>query len=87
MDIGSIKKKYGHNLCLLGNVDCSRTLCSATLPEVSGETRDVIKKASPLGGHILCSSNSLHSAVNLENFLTMVATGRKFGRYPLYGLE
>jgi hypothetical protein len=47
----------------------------------------VIKEASPLGGHILCSSNSLHSAVKLENFLTMVATGRKFGKYPLGGLK
>lgn len=87
MDVGSIKKKYGDKLCLLGNVDCSHTLCSSTLPEVSRETRDVIRKASISGGHILCSSNSLHSAVNLENFLTMVAAGRKFGRYPLYELK
>jgi uroporphyrinogen decarboxylase len=87
MDIGSIKKKYADKLCLLGNVDCSHTLCFATLPEVAQETRDVIKEASPLGGHILCSSNSLHSAVKLENFLTMVATGRKFGKYPLGGLK
>jgi len=87
MDIGAIKKKYGEKLCLLGNVDCSYTLCLATLPEVSRETREVIQKASPLGGHILCSSNSLHTAVKLENFLTMVATARKLGRYPICRLE
>ncbi len=83
MDVGSIKKRYGDKLCLLGNVDCSRTLCFSSLSEVAEETRKVIKQASPGGGHILSSSNSLHSAVRLENFLTMVATGRRFGRYPL----
>jgi hypothetical protein len=86
MDIAYIKKKYGEKLCLLGNVDCSHTLCFGSLPEVYEETREVIEKASPGGGHILSSSNSLHSAVKLENFLTMVATGRKLGRYPLSSL-
>jgi uroporphyrinogen decarboxylase len=86
MDIGSIKKRYGDKLCLLGNVDCSHTLCFSSLSEVAEETRKVIKQASPGGGHILCSSNSLHSAVRLENFLTMVATGRRLGRYPLFDI-
>jgi uroporphyrinogen decarboxylase len=83
MDIGSIKKRYGKNLCLLGNVDCSQTLCFGSLRRVAEETRNVIRQASYGGGHILCSSNSLHSAVRLENYLTMVATGRRYGKYPL----
>jgi len=83
MDIGSIKKRYGSRLCLLGNVDCSQTLCFGSLPRVAEETRKVIEQASYGGGHILCSSNSLHNAVRLENYLTMVATGRKYGKYPL----
>jgi len=87
MDIGSIKKKYGDRLCLLGNVDCSRTLCFGSLADVARETRSVIRQASPNGGHVLCSSNSLHSGVRLENYLTMVATGRRFGRYPLLDLN
>jgi uroporphyrinogen decarboxylase len=83
MNIGSIKKRYGNKLCLLGNVDCSQTLCFGSLPKVAEETRNVIAQASYDGGHILCSSNSLHTAVRLENYLTMVATGRKYGKYPL----
>jgi len=83
MEIGSIKKRYGDRLCLLGNVDCSHTLCFGSLSEVAEETRKVIQKASPGGGHILSSSNSLHSGVRLQNYLTMVATGRKYGGYPL----
>ena len=83
MDIGSIKERYGDKLCLLGNVDCSQTLCFGSLSEVAEETRKVMQKASPNGGHILCSSNSLHSGVRLQNYLTMVATGRRYGVYPL----
>jgi len=83
MDIGTIKKRYGNRLCLLGNVDCSQTLCFGSLQKVAEETRNVIKHASYGGGHILCSSNSLHSGVRLENYLTMVATGRRYGTYPL----
>jgi uroporphyrinogen decarboxylase len=86
MDIGSIKNKYGNKLCLLGNVDCSQTLCFGSLPKVAEETRNVIKQASYGGGHVLCSSNSLHSGVRLENYLTMVATGRRFGKYPLLNI-
>lgn len=83
MDIGSIKKRYGDRLCLLGNVDCSDTLCFGSLSKVAEETRKVIRQASPGGGHILSSSNSLHTGVKLENYLTMVTTGRRFGSYPL----
>jgi uroporphyrinogen decarboxylase len=86
MDIGLIKKRYGDKLCLLGNVDCSHTLCVASISEVAEETRNVIKQASPGGGHILTSSNSLHSGVRLENYLTMVVTARRLGRYPLSDL-
>jgi len=86
MEIGSIKKNYGDRLCLLGNVDCSQTLCFKSPSDVAEETRKVIQRASPGGGHILCSSNSLHSGVKLENYLTMVATARRYGVYPLTDL-
>jgi uroporphyrinogen decarboxylase len=86
MDIGAIKKRYRDRLCLLGNVDCSETLCFGSLSRVAEETRNVIRQASPGGGHILSSSNSLHSGVKLENYLAMVVAGRKYGGYPLVGL-
>ena len=83
MDIGSVKRKYGNRLCLLGNIDCSQTLCFSSVAKVAQETRHTIHEASHGGGHILSSSNSLHTGVRLENYLTMVATGRKYGRYPI----
>ncbi len=81
MDIGVVKERYGDQLCLLGNVDCSHTLSLSPLRQVSEETQACIRKASPGGGHILGSSNALHPAISLDNVYEMVRTARRFGRY------
>jgi len=83
MDIGAVKQAYGHRLCLCGNVDCAWTLVRLRPEDVARETRECIRKASPGGGHILCSSNVIHTAIPLENTLAMVETARKYGRYPV----
>jgi hypothetical protein len=36
---------------------------------------------SPGGGHILCSSNSLHPGVKPENALAMFRAAKKYGDY------
>ncbi len=81
MDIRVVKERYGDKLFLIGNVDCSYTLSLGSVLEVEKETTEVIRKASPGGGHILSSSNSIHNAVKVENFLAMIKTARKYGRY------
>jgi len=83
MDVGEVKEKYGRRLCLCGNVDCAWTLVNASPEEVAKETKDCIKRASPGGGHILCSSNVIHTAVPLENALALIETGKRYGRYPI----
>jgi len=83
MDIGVVKEKWGDKLFLVGNIDCSYTLTMAPLEKVVEETKETISKASPGGGHILSSSNSLHSATNIQNYLTMIRTAKKYGKYPI----
>ena len=83
MDFGELKEKHGGKVCLVGNVDCAHTLTYKTTNETVAETKDVIRKASPGGGHVLSSSNSFHSGVKLENCYAMHETGRKYGRYTL----
>lgn len=41
------------------------------------------KDASPGGGHIFSSSNSIHSGVSPDIFWTMIKAVREFGKYPL----
>ena len=83
MDIGEVKEKYGHRVALLGNVDCSHVLPVGTEDEVAEAVKETIAKASPGGGHILSSSNSIHPGVKPENYRCMVKTAREHGRYPL----
>ncbi len=83
MDIGEVKERYGTRIAVVGNVDCSMLLPFGTEEEVSDAVKETIAKASPNGGHILSSSNSIHPGVKPENFRSMVNTARKHGEYPL----
>jgi uroporphyrinogen decarboxylase len=83
MDIGEVKCRYGDRVCVLGNVDCSYLLPYGTRAEVEGAVKECIRKASFGGGHIICSSNSIHSSVNPKNYLAMIEAVRKYGSYPL----
>lgn len=83
MDIGEVKKKYGDRLCLMGNIDCGYTLSWGTMEEVRKEVKECIQRAAPGGGHIVASSNSIHSSVNPQNFLEMIKATREYGKYPI----
>lgn len=83
MDIGRVKEQYGDRIALAGNVDCGQLLCHATEDQVVEAVKETIAKGSPGGGHILASSNSIHPAVNPENYRVMVETAREFGKYPI----
>ena len=71
---------YGR-MCMLGNVDCLDLLVFGTPEQVEQETRRTIMEGSPGGGHILCSSNSLHPGVKPENALAMFRAAKKYGDY------
>lgn len=83
MDIGEVKRRYGNRICVVGNVDCSQLLPRGSKGEVEEAVKETIAKASPGGGHILSSSNSIHPAVKPENYMAMLKAARQFGRYPL----
>lgn len=83
MDIGKVKELYGGRITLFGNVDCGELLSRGAPEEVVEAVKETIAKASPGGGHILASSNSIHPAVKPENYRAMLETARRFGQYPL----
>lgn len=82
MDIGDVKERYGDRIFVGGNVDCRHVLPYGSEEDVRRDVRRVINDASPGGGHILTSSNSLHANVKAENVFTMVKETRKYGKYP-----
>ena len=83
MDLKLIKEKYGDKITLMGNVDCAEALHLGTTDDVIKDTLRVIKTASPGGGHIISSSNTIHSSVSTKNYMQMLETVRKFGNYPI----
>ena len=83
MDIGDVKQRYGHRVCLSGNINCGYTLSDAPVEQVVREVKEAIRKAGPGGGYIMMSSNSLHSSVRPENYRAMVDATRTYGKYPL----
>ena len=83
MDLGEVKEKYGHRVCLMGNVDCAYTLTWGTPEEVREDVKRCIRQAARGGGFICMSSNSIHSAVKPENYVEMVKALREYGKYPI----
>lgn len=83
MDICALKQKYGHQLTLIGNVDCSTVLVNGPLEAVRQQTMQLINSVGSGGGFILSSSNSIHPGVKPEYYLEMLATAHEYGKYPL----
>jgi len=83
MDLGEAKTKYGDKVCIMGNVDCGNLLSWGTKEEVRASVKDCIRKAGKGGGYICMSSNSIHGAVNPDNYAEMIRAIREYGKYPL----
>ena len=83
MDIAEVKAAYGQRVCVVGNIDCGELLCRGEVGEVRAAVKQCIAKASPGGGHILSSSNSIQSGAKPENVKAMANACREFGTYPI----
>lgn len=83
MDIGNVKEIYGKKITLWGNVDSSTLMVNGGPEEVEQSVKNCIKIASPGGRYIMCSSSGIHSHVLPKNFIAMIESTRKFGKYPI----
>jgi uroporphyrinogen decarboxylase len=79
MDIKVVKKKFGKNLTLVGNLDVGTNLSSGTPQQVRKEAEELIDAVGRDGGLVLASSHSITSNVKPENFLAMVDTAQTYG--------
>lgn len=77
MDIEAIKKEYGDDLCLWGNLDLDYLMCFGTPDEVKKEVRRVIDIANQNGGFILSTCNTMVSSIPPENVLAMMEEADK----------
>ena len=82
MDIVETKRKWGSNVCLIGNVSV-HTLAAGSPDDVRREVMHLLQSVAPSGGYILSSGNSLASYCKPENVRAMIDTLRAHGSYPI----
>ncbi len=73
MDIYEIKRKYGKDITLMGNIDTQNLMKEATPNEVKRETRKLIDALSIEGGYIFAASHTIQPDVPIENILAMIS--------------
>lgn len=83
MDIAYLKKRYGRNLVLVGNVDCSQLLPRGSVQDVIEGTKQCLRDAGHGGGLFIGSSSEITPSTPAENVLAFFDTCRTWGTYPL----
>jgi uroporphyrinogen decarboxylase len=83
MDIKRVKKQFGSELSLIGNVDSTNIMPSAGADEIEKAVKSVLRTAAPGGGHILATDHSFHKGIPVENVYAFIKAGKKWGTYPI----
>ncbi len=81
MDIAVIKKRYGKELCLIGNIDLDEIMTFAPPKKVEEVVKKTIDIAAPGGGFVLATCNTLINAIPTQNALAMYYTAEGYGIY------
>lgn len=83
MDIREVKQRFGHKLCLIGNLSLAGPLALGTPAEVEEEVKWLMREIAPGGGFCLGSGNSIPDYVPFENYVAMNEAGLRHGSYPI----
>ncbi len=83
MDISEVKKKYLGKLCVCGNIDLDSTLTLGSPEDVEEEVKMRLRTVAPGGGYCCGASNSVPEYVPFDNYVAMIETVRKHGKYPI----
>lgn len=80
VDIAEVKRLYGDQLCLIGNVNCGK-LDTGTDEEVIESAKYALKHGMPGGGYIFSTSNCIYTGMRLARYELMLEVWRKEGNY------
>ena len=81
VDIAEVKRLYGDQVCLIGNVNCGK-LDTGTDEEVLADARYALQHGMPGGGYIFSTSNCIYTGMSLARYDLMLDVWRKYGNYP-----
>lgn len=71
MDIGDIKSRYGHKLCLWGNLDPAELLSTRSSAELASHVEQIIRDGGGGSGLIFGTSDGLFDRMNLDSIRTV----------------
>ena len=80
VDIAEVKRRYGDQVCLIGNVNCG-LLDTGTDEEVIASARYALENGMPGGGYIFSTSNCVYTGMPLSRYELMLDVWRQYA-YP-----
>jgi uroporphyrinogen decarboxylase len=80
VDIAEVKKLYGDQVCLIGNVNCG-LLDTGADEEAIASCRYALQHGMPGGGYIFSTSNCIYTGMRLSRYELMLDVWRREGNY------
>lgn len=81
VDYREYKKRYGHRIGLVGNIDVEFPLVHGTPEEVEKDVIAHMEVLKPGGRYIAASSHSITNFIPHENYIAMLNAIHRYGRY------
>jgi len=80
VDIAEVKRRYGREVCLIGNVNCG-LMDSGTDEQVLESARYALRHGMPGGGYVFSTSNCIYTGMRLARYELILDVWRKEGNY------
>lgn len=80
VDLADVKRRAGHRVCLIGNVNCA-LLQNGTDTEAEADIRRALAQGMPGGGYVFGTSNCIYTGMPLHRYEMMLTIRREAGRY------
>ncbi|MGQ9683231.1 MAG: uroporphyrinogen decarboxylase family protein [Anaerolineae bacterium] len=80
VDIAEVKRRYGQQICLIGNVNCG-LLQTGSEEEVIASARYALQHGMPGGGYVFSTSNCVYTGMPLSRYDLMMDVWRREGAY------
>ena len=80
VDMAEVKRRYGDQVCLIGNVNCG-ALDTGTVEEVVESARYALRHGMPGGGYIFSTSNCIYTGMPLDRYELVLDVWRAEGNY------
>jgi uroporphyrinogen decarboxylase len=80
VDLAELKRRCGHRVCLIGNVNCG-LIDTGTDEQVIASTRYALQHGMPGGGYIFSTSNCVYTGMRLARYELIQDIWRREGNY------